>query len=137
MLILGAAVAAGVLGGLLIAAAVLGYTWYSSREAPAVAPVASAPSPSPSPAPAAASAIAAGPDDVTFVSAAADTLKITASCGGKDTTGDGSVVVAGPVAGPCVVKLVKKDRSRVIAEVASPSAGTYTCFAGDAKACVH
>ncbi len=137
MLILGGAAVVGVLGGLLIAAMVLGYTWYTAREAPSAPPVASAPAAAPATAPAVAPAPAAGPDDVTFVSAAADTLKVTASCGGKDTTGAGSVVVAGPVSGPCVVKLVKKDRSRVIAEVASPSAGTYTCFAGDAKACVH
>ena len=125
-------------------ALILGYGYLSSRTpAVTVAPAASAPAPNaaPTPSPVAPAAVqaptASGPNDVTFVSAAADTLKISVSCSGTDTTGTSSVVVPGPVSGPCLVKLVKKDRSRILADVPSPAAGTYTCFAGDAKACVQ
>ncbi len=142
--VLGAAAVLGILGGLLIAALILGYGYLSSRTpAVTVAPAASAPAPNaaPTPSPVAPAAVqaptASGPNDVTFVSAAADTLKISVSCSGTDTTGTSSVVVPGPVSGPCLVKLVKKDRSRILADVPSPAAGTYTCFAGDAKACVQ
>jgi NADH pyrophosphatase NudC (nudix superfamily) len=81
--------------------------------------------------------VSAGPDDLIFSSAAADTHRLSVSCGGKEASAEGEVILSGPVTGPCLVKLVKKDRSRLLAEIEKPTAGRYTCFAADAKSCAR
>ena len=46
-------------------------------------------------------------------------------------------MVKGPVTGTCHVTVVKKDRSRLRADVEKPTAGSYTCFAADAASCTR
>jgi hypothetical protein len=83
---------------------------------------------------AAATLAAADPDDLVF-SGPTDARSMSVDCGGTEQAGVGEVVIHGPVKGPCLVTLVKPDRSRLRAEVEAPSAGRWTCFAGDARVC--
>jgi hypothetical protein len=144
-------VAMGVLGGLLLGGGFVAYRYYLASqmgvpaEAPLLAPVPSASPPdgpaavprTPASAPAAPAnpAVAAGPADNVFASMAADTRRMTVTCGEKEYSGEAEVVVPGPTTGGCRITLVKKDRSRLVAEVASASPGRYACFADNAAAC--
>ncbi|GDX82594.1 hypothetical protein LBMAG42_44050 [Deltaproteobacteria bacterium] len=129
----------GVLGGLALGGLFVGYRYWAANQV--ASPVVVSPTPAvvapeaTLAAPPAAAAAVAGPSDVVFASASADTKSITAECGAQSSTGAAEVVVTGPVSGPCRVRLVKKDRSRLMADVAAPTAGKYTCFTADAKSC--
>ncbi|MFZ5476217.1 MAG: serine/threonine-protein kinase [Myxococcota bacterium] len=112
-------------GGLFAAGALLGL---GSAEAPA-APTAGAG--------AGAAPIAPVKGGLRFVSKAKDTAKVTATCDGKEASGEGEAAVDLKIAQRCAVKVMLKDRTRLVAEVAGPTEGTYTCFAGDSKECVR
>lgn len=75
--------------------------------------------------------------DVVFISAAPDTAKVTISCDGKETSGTDRVAMAADKAELCVVKVMLKDRTRMVTEVHGVEKGTYTCFTNDAKSCVR
>lgn len=161
MYVFAAVVTLGILGGLVLGGSFVAYRYYlaSQMSAPAV-PTQSAAVPTTTPASsstpvvsgtvvsgtaaagtaaagtaAAGTAAPAGPNDSVFASASTETRRITASCAGKDYSGELEAVVPGPVSGSCRVTLIKKDRTRLSAEVTSAAAGRYNCFAGDAASC--
>ena len=139
MMLVAAVVGMGVLLGLLLGGGYVGWLYYQSTSAAtgtvAVATPASAVTPAAIAPVAPAAAAAAGPNDVVFASVAADTRSVSVECGAVSATGATEAVVVGPVTGPCLVSLVKKDRSRLRADVAEPTAGRWTCFSADAKSC--
>lgn len=139
MVLVAAVVGMGVLLGLVLGGGYVGWLYYQSTLAAPVTAVATTPAATAAPAPivstAPAPAAVAGPNDVVFVSAAIDTRSVSVECGGVSATGVLETVVVGPVTGPCLVSLVKKDRSRLRADVSAPTAGRWTCFTGDAKSC--
>ncbi len=118
----------GLVGGLLLGFSYLGFRYWKGEPELAVPAVV---------VPDVLAAVEIQPSltDIVFVSAAADTRSISAECGGVVIEGDARVVVPGPSVGPCLVKLVKRDRSRVFVTVEAPTAGTYSCFTADAKSC--
>ncbi len=74
--------------------------------------------------------------DVVFISAAPETAKVTLTCDGKETTGVDHVAMTGTKAELCLVKVMLKDRTRMVTEVHGVEKGTYTCFTNDEKSCV-
>ena len=138
--------------GLGLGGSYVGYLYWSSHQAVSDQPAGPVPATTTPPEPTATPAAAApeatvpaaaaatlasptlGPADLLFAGPA-DARSMSVDCGGVEQTGVTEVFVAGPVTSNCLVTLVKKDRSRLRADVESPAAGRWTCFAGDAKAC--
>jgi serine/threonine-protein kinase len=158
LIVVGVVALCGLLG-LALGGSYVAYLYWNAQQPPAVAVAAPAAAPAATPAappvatPAAPAAAptaapsamevlaapapaAASPTDVVF-SGPADARSMNVDCGSGAVSGVASVVVPGPVTGTCLVTLVKPDRSRLRAEVEAPAAGTWTCFAGDTKACTR
>ena len=77
---------------------------------------------------------------IVFRSAVADLKKLSVECDGKPFTGSAGasgmeVGVQLDSAGRCVVTAMLADRSRLVADVAPVTAGTWICFAGGEKKC--
>lgn len=132
ILLVAAVLGMGAVLGLVFGVSYVAWQYFQNTMAAPASVVATAPAATADRAPAAA---AAGPNDVVFASAASDTRSMSVECGGVTATGIREAVLVAPVTGPCLVSLVKMDRSRVRAEVAAPTAGRWTCFSADARSC--
>ncbi len=135
-----AALVAALVAGLLLLLVVVGLSMQGSGVVPGPVPAPVAvpdPTPSPVPAPAPApSAIPAG--SVVFRSAMPDTKKMKVECGGQSADGDDVVFLPGSSlegVEACTIIAIDTRRKRRTAEVQTPEAREYSCFAGAEDVC--
>ncbi len=132
------------LGTLVVGGA--GAAWYfvwgpgagatATQSTTAAAPTAPAAQPGATPPPSTSPPAPVSNAPIRFVSAAAETRRITAVCDGVTVSGAAEVGVTEATAASCTITVMLADRTRLNASVPGVEAGTYQCFAEGRRECV-